>query len=87
MVDIRQAYRLGANSYYVKPLGVAARIDVLKEIKAYFLTPAENAAGNDYTSPIVSPLAERVPDPDDMAIPAEQTGAVQPGEWSLFRHS
>jgi CheY-like chemotaxis protein len=87
MIDIRQAYRLGANSYYVKPLGVGARVDILKEIKSYFLDEVRNAAGDNYASPIVSPLSERAPDPDDMAIPAEQTGNVQPGHFSLFRPS
>jgi CheY-like chemotaxis protein len=37
--DVRQAYDIGANSYLVKPLGFAALVTMVKNIKAVWLNP------------------------------------------------
>lgn len=36
--DVEKAYQLGANSFIVKPQGVAARIELAKLINSYWLT-------------------------------------------------
>ncbi len=42
--DIRQAYATGANSYFVKPIGFEALVDLVRKIKAFWLKASPPAS-------------------------------------------